>query len=176
MSELLDSSNYNYAIANKFWLDPLGDNSIHSVQDNVPTINLMDKLKSDPNSLFGYTGPTDLTGGASSSMLNNNGGGLTNEWFDMKGKGGMALGGLQFGLGAFNSWMGLKNQKFMQDYYGKQQALQMTDFGNNAKMANLGLQNRQAAFLSNRGVNPDSENGQAQMADYMNKWKVKETI
>jgi len=103
-------------------------------------------------------------------------GGVSDSWFDMKGKGGMALGGVQLGLGAFNSWMGLKNQKFMQDYYGKQQALQMADFGNNAKMANLGLENRMHTTLSNRGIDPNSDAGKTQMADYMNKWKVKETL
>lgn len=102
--------------------------------------------------------------------------GANSPWFDMQGKGGMAIGGANVALGAFNSWMGLKNQKFMQDYYGKQQALQMADFSNNAKMANLGIENRQATFLSNRGINPSSTEGQSQMAAHMDKWKVKETL
>lgn len=129
-----------------------------------------------PNTLGGYTAmPSGTSIGAPAGYINPTVG-ATDSWFDMQGKGGMAIGGANVALGAFNSWMGLKNQKFMQDYYGKQQALQMTDFGNNAKMANLGIENRQATFLSNRGINPDSANGQSQMASHMDKWKVKETL
>lgn len=97
-------------------------------------------------------------------------------WADTKGKGGMALGALQVGLGAFNSWMGYKNQKFMQDYYGNQMNMQKADFANNAKMTNLNLEQRINQRNSNHGITRDSAEGQASRAEYMNKWGVKESF
>lgn len=142
-----------------------GSNNINdiystSVSPNLPT-NLIDgKIRLDFNEL-----PDDKSAGFNWSGL-----------ADTKGLGGMVLGGLNTGANLFNTWMGAKNQKFMQDYYGEQMALQKADFANNASNTNRSLQERETARLNNRGIGADSEQGKQALADYMNKWSVKGSI
>jgi len=102
--------------------------------------------------------------------------GLTDEWYDMQGKGGLVIGGANVALGAFNSWMSLKNQKFMQDYYGKDMQLKIADYANNARSANEGLGRNFSEGLNARGISASSDVGKQQYADYMSKWGAKETI
>lgn len=130
-----------------------------------------------PNTLGGSTQLLDgMAGGAPEGYINPTGGLSSDSWFDMKGKGGMAIGGANVALGAFNSWMGMKNQKFMENYYGKQQAMQMADYSNNARSANESLSRNFSEGLNARGISASSAEGQQQSADYMNKWGAKETI
>lgn len=95
---------------------------------------------------------------------------------DTKGLGGMSLGVGKLALDGWNTWMGQKNQDFLQKYYGKQQKLAEADFANNANMTNLKLEDRKASALRNQGINPNSSTGQKSVADYMNKWAVKTTV
>lgn len=99
----------------------------------------------------------------------------TDSWLDPKGKGGFLLGMGQLGLGGFQLGLGLKNLEIMKDYYGTQKAIQLADFGNNAQMTNLKLDERVLNALGNQNINPNSTEGQKQIAD-MQKWKVKTSI
>ena len=93
---------------------------------------------------------------------------------DTKGAGGMALGAINTGVGAFNAWMGNKHQKFMQNYYGEQMALQKADFANNANSANEQLSTRASQRASNQGLGGTTKD--AYVADYMGKWGAKTTV
>lgn len=97
-------------------------------------------------------------------------------WFDTTGKGGMAIGAANTALGIFNSWMGAKNQKFLQNYYGKQQAMQMADFSNNAQETNRQISNQERSSMSMHGVDPNSQAGTDRLASHMTKWGVKTTV
>ena len=124
---------------------------------------------SDPNyQLGGGTAPPTMPG------LND---GKTPEmggaW--MKGA-NLALGGAQAGLGVWNALEQQKMNKFMRGYYGDQMNLQRSDFGNNAKMTNANLEQRERNRLSAAGYGFDSTENKQGTADYMSQWGVKETF
>lgn len=95
------------------------------------------------------------------------------ELANTKGLGGMALGVGSLALGGFNAWMGLKNQKFLEDYYGKEQARNTLDFNNNVDSTNEKRVINQKMRMGNSGIDPDSATGQAALSNYMNTWGSK---
>lgn len=109
------------------------------------------------------------------------GGGFTgaqsvNAWdslFDTKGTGGFALDALKTGTGAFNAWMGMKNQKFLEKYYGAEQARATQDFNNNAITTNDNLRSRERTRLSQNGIAGDTAESNAALDKYMGTWGVK---
>jgi hypothetical protein len=64
----------------------------------------------------------------------------------------------------------------MRGYYGDQMNLQRSDFGNNAKMTNANLEQRERNRLSAAGYGFDSTENKQGTADYMSQWGVKETF
>lgn len=95
-------------------------------------------------------------------------------WFDMQGKGGLALGAAQVGLGAFNAYEQSKANKFMRDYYGTQMDLQKVDFESNARSTNKALHDREDRRLSAQGIS--REDRQPMIEASMDKWGVSETF
>jgi len=95
-------------------------------------------------------------------------------WMDKNGKGGMALGVAQVGLGVYNAMEQAKMNKFMRGYYGDQMAMQKTDFSNAAKSTNEALSARQGRILSAQGTTTGTAANQAGVNDYMKQWGVNE--
>jgi hypothetical protein len=143
------------------------------IQYDMPSVD-MNPLSG--SALMGNGNANTLYGGSGVDVLGRIKPPVTGEWFDMQGKGGLAIGGANVALGAFNSWMGLKNQKFMQDYYGKDMQLKIADYANNARSANESLGRNFSEGLNARGISASSDVGKQQYADYMSKWGAKETI
>lgn len=80
------------------------------------------------------------------------------------------MGIVNAGLGIYNTLEQRKMNKFMKDYYGNQQAVQMTDFANAARSSNEALRSRQASRISAQGIDPNSAQGQTALATYMQQW------
>jgi hypothetical protein len=97
-------------------------------------------------------------------------------WFDMKGKGGMLLGGAQVALGAFNAFDQAKMNDFMKGYYGNQMALQKTDFANAAKSTNTAMSEREGRRLDATGIGYDTAANKAGRDNYMKDWGVQTTF
>lgn len=96
-------------------------------------------------------------------------------WLDKNGKGGMALGAAEVGLGIWNATQQQKMNKFMRKYYGNQMDLQNQDFANAAKDTNTTLARQEALRLDARGITIDSDESNRRVAGYMDEHGVAET-
>lgn len=149
-----------------------------SLMTSVPWSGIIDDQPSTYNtalpnsSATPYTPPSFLQNSSAPPQVNTSGINWDG-WFDTKGKGGMALGGLQTGIGAFNAWMGYKNQKFLEGYYGKQQNMQVEDFNNNVRSANDALRQREITNTGAAGIDPNSEEGKKRIENNMARWGAK---
>lgn len=148
---------------------------------NLPDISSMytapstTDLFGTPNTLGGFTQlPDGMKLGAPDGYIDPTATG--NSMFDMKGAGGFALGALNTGISGFGTWMNAKNQKFMQNYYGDQMALQKADYANNARSANERLLSNQQTFLNSQGLDYNTGAGKEQLDSYMAKWGANEKI
>lgn len=119
----------------------------------------MDFGSSDYSGMFGGTSDKKVGGG----------------WLDKNGKGGMALGAAQVGLGVYNAMQQTKMNKFMKKYYGNQMALEKADFTNSARSTNEALTRRRERQLSAQGIRVGSDESKQQVGSYMDKWGVDET-
>jgi hypothetical protein len=117
-------------------------------------------------------GVNHITGAATPGSPEAQGG-----WFDMKGKGGMALGAAQVGLGVYSAINQEKQNDFMRGYYGNQMALQKTDFMNSADDLNRRNSEREGRRLeASKGIMYGTTANDAGRADYMKNWGVKNSF
>ena len=140
---------------------------------------------SNLNTLNGYEAynPSNLSMGATDKLglgfdlfPGGGTGSSTNNWFDMKGTGGFALGALNTGISGFGTWMNAKNQKFMQGYYGDQMALQKNEHANNVNSYNAQLLDGQQTALNAQGIDYKSGAGKEQLDAYMSQWGAKNNL
>jgi hypothetical protein len=66
-----------------------------------------------------------------------------------------------------------KQNSFMRDYYGKQQEMQIANFNNSANSGNQQMSDAYSRGLSMQGIAPDSAEGKAKVAEYLNTWGAK---
>lgn len=88
-------------------------------------------------------------------------------WTD---KASFGLGLADVAVDAFSAIQAAKMNKFMRSYYGNQMDMMKTDFNNAANDSRRNLEARSRAEISSQGINADSEEGQAYVANQMDKW------